>query len=447
MSDYVSVKTFDQVEVPQNVVAVGVNTSSIHISFDSVYSDQIEPGFLYYLIERKKTNGSIDSFKVENDEVTFFLDSSVQTGTDYLYRVKVVTYGGSSDWTEYVTGRSLTPQETPPTALRAETDILANVIYITFDVELSSQFSSSAHTYFSLTENGNSRVLTNVALSEVSQNILILTYYPGVISTFDENLPLRLSYEKPNDIEDCIKTSFGIPLLTFSDTVVKNNLGNEGNLINTYRVNFDKPGSIVVNEGWNKIIPPSPPTAVSVPILNTEGIDTGILFNIKSGQATIDGVTYNWSLSQSTIENGMYVLTDPEIPMSVYKTYAATPWFATNQKLYYSWMTLSGLSDNNKYTLKLYSSKPVYQKPNLGASFSVNGVPSGTILYSTNNDTYITYTDVSPIDGVIDIKLYCENETQGEAAPFNFFIMEEYSFGAPLQQGVVFIQGVDQENN
>ena len=177
--------------------------------------------FLSYIIERKDIDGTTKSFTISNRTTPYLNDIDLPTGKNYSYRVKVSTYGGDSDWTTYIIGRTKTPEEASPALLYAETDKIINVIRLTFDIDLSSTFSTNVKNAFSLTENNNSRVLTNVALDVNNSKILILTYYPEAISSFDKDLQLLLSYNKPLDSLEQIKSSFGNALNSFTNFSVK----------------------------------------------------------------------------------------------------------------------------------------------------------------------------------------------------------------------------------
>ena len=108
--------------------------------------------------------------------------------------------------------------------------------------------------------------------------------------------------------------------------------------------------------------------------------------------------------------------------------------------MYYSSFKLSGLNDNNRYALNLYCSKPVTGTNTAYLSFNVNGVESGLFNYASNTDKFITFNDVSPINGEIKIRLYNEGVNMGSQTPLNFFILEEFEDGTQPDTNTIYIK-------
>ncbi|MFV0501215.1 MAG: hypothetical protein ACK5MH_06455 [Bacteroidales bacterium] len=440
LSEYTSIKTFDYVQTPENLTVEGISITSIKVSFNSVFQSTPSSQFLSYVIERKDIDGTTKSFIISNRTTPYLNDINLPTGRNYSYRVKVSTYGGDSDWTAYIIGRTKTPEEASPALLYAETDKIINVIRLTFDIDLSSVFSARVKNAFSLTENNNPRVLTNVALDVNNSKILILTYYPEAISSFDKDLQLLLSYSKPLDSLEQIKSSFGNGLNSFINFSVKNNYGNYNNLIHTYQVDFNKSGSTFVGEGWNSIIPSTSPIIFA--LKDKYGLNNNVILDIPKGSETINSVVYRWEFGSNTNTNGVYNSEKFVIPEEVYNTYGNAPYHATNERLYYSVIKIKGLNNNNRYTLNLFSSKPMTGTNASYLSFNVNGIESGLFNFVNNSDKFVTYTDLSPINNEINIKLHCESSDMGKSVPLNFFILEEFEDSSQPDDGTVFIKDV-----
>ena len=75
-------------------------------------------------------------------------------------------------------------------------------------------------------------------------------------------------------------------------------------------------------------------------------------------------------------------------------------------------------------------------------SFNVNGIESGLFNFVNNSDKFVTYTDISPINNEIIIKLHCESPDMGKNPPLNFFILEEFEDSSQPDDGTVFIKDI-----
>lgn len=438
MSDYVSMRTFDYIQTPENFVTNGLSINSIRIAFNSEYETSTDNTFLNYTIERRTQDGTTTTITLTDKSKTSYIDESLVTGNSYIYRMKVVTYGGSSQWTAYSTTRTLTPEEANPSFLSGEADKIINVIRVIFDIELDPIITSNTLNSFSLTENGNSRVLTNISVDANNKKILLLTYYPDSLSTFDTNLPLKLNYIKPINEVDQLKSIYTNSVNNFLNVTIKNNFGNYNNLIHTYNVNFTNQTNTNINDGWNKILPNG--KYISTLLKDSYDYENTVKLDILSGSETINDVIYRWSLGNNTYTNGLYNSILYDIPQDVYSTYGNISYQAINNRLYYSSLKLTGLNNNSRYNLVLYSSKPVTGTNTAYLSFNVNGVESGLFNYAANTDKFVTYNDIAPINGEIKIKMYNEGTTVGSAVPINFLKLLEFEDGTQPDTDTVFIK-------
>lgn len=79
---------------PTNLFGSNITSSGVTLSWSD--NSSIESGFV---IERSLLNGAFNQIAVLNANVTAYRDEGLQPSVTYLYRVKAVGAGGSSDWT------------------------------------------------------------------------------------------------------------------------------------------------------------------------------------------------------------------------------------------------------------------------------------------------------------------------------------------------------------
>lgn len=440
LSNYATMRTYDYVQTPENLTAQGKSISSILVDFNSMFETSVENNFLNYTIERKEQNGVTTLFTITDRTKTNFLDTGLQPGTSYSYKVMVITYNGNSSWTSYVSTRTYTPEEASPTVTKAETDKVVNVIRVYFDIDLDT-VPSGVLGSFVVTEGGNTRVLTNALVDTSNAKLLILTYFPDSMSEFDKGLPILLSYNKSSDSSKQLKSIYGNAVDTFSGVTVKNNYGNYNNLIHSYQVNFTNNVNTNTNAGWNKILPLGY-TPTSMILKDKFDYQGNLLLSILGGSKTVNGVEYYYGLHNNSATDGLYAGTDLEVPEDVYKTHGIIAYQATNNRRYYTHLRLSGLNDNNLYRVRLYSSKTISGSNVAYVSFDVNGVESGLFNYGNNNSNFVTFNGVTSINGEINVKMYNEGLVMGSDAPLNFLIIDEYEDSTQPDTTTVYIKQI-----
>lgn len=440
ISDYATDKTFSFIESPTDLVASGSSLSSVRLAFNSVYKNANNSSFLFYQIERRNAEGTVETFKITNPDITEFIDNSVLINVAYQYRVKVVTYIGDSVYTEYSEGSGLALEQASPSVIKAQTDKVVNIIRLLFDIDLDgSNIDESLVSCFLLTENGNDRVLTNVAIDTEDSKVLVLTYYSESISLFTENLPLLISYNKPLDSQEQIKSIYGCSVNSFSDLVVFNVYGNVANLLNTYQVNLSTTSTEI--SGWSTMMPDYTKTT-DIQLRNKFNTLSEIRLYSMVGAAVINNITYRWSNGSNTHASIVYNSPRFSVPPEVYKTYSTPPFQSKNDRLYYGYYKLTNL-DKEKYNFHFFCSRvvaiPVYM------AIVVNGVEVGNINVQGNQNNIVSFTDIVPENGEIHIYYYAEATTTGTYPCINFFVIEEFGSLDLINENLTMIQNVEVE--
>lgn len=96
LSEYVSMRTFDYIQTPENFLVSGVTINSIQVSFNSVYETSTDNTFLNYTLERRTQEGVVETILITDKTKVNYIDSGLTIGKTYSYRLKAVTYGGTS---------------------------------------------------------------------------------------------------------------------------------------------------------------------------------------------------------------------------------------------------------------------------------------------------------------------------------------------------------------
>ena len=140
---------------------------------------------------------------------------------------------GVSDYTGEVETRTLLPEEVTPVIRNAITDKLGSKVILTLDLPIGI-VGGGAKAGFTLTEDGNLRMVLSVTRDEANHNNLVLSIPQDSLADYDKKTDIRVSYNGLGGI----LSDYGVTLEGFRDVRVANVIGNFTNINAIYQINL-----------------------------------------------------------------------------------------------------------------------------------------------------------------------------------------------------------------
>lgn len=424
-SEYSSAKTFDSVVDPSNLRYGNRTTSTIDLAWDWNQDDleNINFEFYSYYIYRSNESGNYQKIAEVNDKtIKHYTDTGLISGTYYNYRVRVMGTNGNSDYSNILNVRTLLPSESAPLLTYIETDKLGSKLILTYDLPMSNP-SYSDRLLYSLTEDGNERLINGIALDADNPNRIFLYVPDDTLADYDKRLILRLSYTKPST--GGIQSTYGFQTNSVTNKFVVNNVGNFTNLYATYRINPSGPDFADVTQNpemWNTIKLTPDKSITTSPLTDTYERQSDITLSTVN-ITNSSGTSYRWGGSvynQGTYEG------DLTSDVAVTKTSWATIYQAQSNETFMSRLILKHLNPANKYTFKLFASNGYGNSTSY--SIKINGINSNVVSTFSNKDTFATIenaTCASNGDLIIDIKNHIDPPNYAYVY-IQMMILEEY---------------------
>lgn len=425
LSDYVSAKTYSELPAPTNLRLSSRTATSISIAWD--YTTEQVADFVHYAVYRADEGDSYSLVaNVTDKSVTFYSDSSLQVGAIYKYKVRSVGLNGQSSYTDILETRTLLPEECPPQLLSAMTDKLGTKIILTFDLALSEAVSKDG---FSLTEDGNVRLITSAARNNANTKQLFLYIPSGTLAEYDGNTSVRISYDTS---VGSILSQYNVALDSFSSIKVDNVIGNYTNIEATFKLNLCGATSTLPTDAeWNSFAG-SPNSDISMQLVDTYGRASDII------AATVNnGSTLKWG---GVITSGYCEIED--IESAVYSVGWTAAYRSTYEENILARLRLSGLNNEHKYAIKAYGG--FKSGTSRSGKLKINGQYSSIVEQIGNVNTYMTIEDCVPSFGVLDIDFVNMSTNASSTAypAIHFIIIEEYKSNDEPENMDVYIREV-----
>ena len=427
MSDYTSVRTYSELPSPDNLRMTSRTVTSVTLEWE--YTPNAVADFVYYAIYRAEESGEyIQAGKVEDKSILTYIDNGLLVGHTYKYKIRAIGLNGQSEYSKEITTRTLMAEECSPTLLRAMTDKLGSKIILTFDLPIGI-ISATAKESFTLTEDGNLRLIQAVSRDEANTENLILYIPEDSLKDYDHRSDVRISYMGTG-----IESVYGITLNGFSKVKVVNVIGNFTNLEATYKINFTGTGSpLPQDEEWNSIIGNPETETISVILKDTyQRVSDIIISPIQSSPK------YSWS---NNIDYGYCEIEG--IEQAVFKYGWRGPGFKSDvTENIVARLQLSGLKDEYRYTIRHFGGT----KAGSGASakIKVGNKYSGVINQKDNGTSYLVIEDCQSTEGILNVDVI--NAVEDGSANFTypittFMIIEEYKSNDAPENTDVFLRG------
>lgn len=425
LSDYVSAKTFSELPTPTNLNISQRTATGIMIAWE--YGVAQLADFSHFAVYRAdETDVYTLVATIENINVQEYADSGLMVGSLYKYKVRAIGLNGQSNYTNIVETRTLLPEECSPVLISTITDKLGIKITLEFDLALSA-ISGNGKNAFSLTEDGSTRLITAVNRDEANHKLIIISVPEGSLKNYDQRSDIRINY-----VSDGIITSqYGVILSSFSNVKVTNLIGNFTNMEAMYKLNCCAANSsLPESTEWNNLAG-DPRMNISMQLVDTYGrISSIVASSIQVKPA------FQWGGNSSSgyceIEG---------IEQAVYSVGWNAAYGSTNNESILARLKLSGLKNENRYTIKAYGGAKYGDKKN--ARIKVGDKYSAEVTQLGNLNTFMTIEDCIPSDGELNIDLINMSEKVTTSYPsLLFMIIEEYKSNDAPENTDVFIRGI-----
>lgn len=411
MSDYVSVRTYQDIQPPTGL-RVGVRTAtSITLAWDYV-AEQVADFVSYAIYRADDTGAYAQAGTVEDQSVHAYEDTGLAVGRPYRYKVRVIGLNGTSEYTAEVETRTLLPEEVTPVIRTAITDKLGSKVILTFDLPIGT-VPEGARAGFTLTEDGNLRLVRSVARDEANHNNLVLSIPQDSLADYDRRTDIRISY----DGQGGILSGYGVTLEGFRDVRVANVIGNFTNVNAIYQVNLCGTGA-AVEPDWNNLEAENGKEASISGLVDTYGRASGLAV-----RRVHDGNTYRWG----DIGASGHCEIDG-IPVSVYRTQWGVSYGNNITGSIKARLAFSGLNDEYRYTVKAYGGTTY--GGDISVKMRIGDTYTPVIKQLGNKTDMMVIEDVSPVNGGMDVDFI--NPVEGLTANYSkvaFVIIEEYKSG------------------
>lgn len=426
LSDYTSVKTFSELPAPENLHVSGRTASSISLCWD--YTSGQVADFVHYAVYRADSSGAFVLVgKVEDRTVLTYMDAGLAIGTSYKYRVRAVGLNGQSVYSAEVDTRTLLAEECSPVLQRAVTDKFGSRIVLTFDLPIGI-IDGDAKDRFTLSEDGNRRLVNYVSRDESDTKRLFLSISQDSLKDYDRGSDIRLDYDGGS-----ILSEYGVALDGFTGVKVINVIGNYTNIEATYELNFcSAEAPLPESDEWNNIVGNPESDAISVNLTDIYGRPSDIYVS-----AIQEKPKYTWS---SPDDSG-YCEIDG-IEAAVYKYVWRGPSYRSDitEKMV-ARLRLSGLDNEHRYTISHFGARS-YGAETL-VKMKVNDTYAGPLEQYGNKTSFLTIEDCKPVDGILDIDIINaadEGDTSKGYPLTAFMIIEEFRSGSEPENKNVWLR-------
>ena len=422
LSSYTFAKTYAYLPIVSNLQTTNQTTTTISLSWD--YDTTGITDFSMFAIYRAESDGIFTRVGVVTDiNARTYTDTELSVGTVYIYKLKVYSESGFSDYTSELNTSTLTVEEAAPTVQKVYTDKVGTLITIEFDLPIAT-VTSTMLPLFTLTENGVNKTIISIANDSTYTNRIKLGINSGTLQDYNQNATVILNYNKPST--GFIVSQYGIAVNSFTNTV-KVNVGNYDNLQAIYKINLCSSNSTLPSSTqWNNLIANvSQEGTVTRPNIITLHDNYNQSSNITL-QAIVNGSTYQWGGVNES--NGTYSLGDVE--EVVYKTTWFLSYSALNTENIVGRVQFNNLNPEYTYIIKAYASAIRYNTntPDRYVKIKVNGVYSNLVQIQNNSSEFCVVDSIkSDITGTLNVDFITNQETKGYPPNFNFFILKEYS--------------------
>lgn len=426
LSEYTSVKTFSELPAPENLRVSGRTASSIVLSWDYVSGQVAE--FVYYAVFRADSSGTFTLVgKVEDKSVLSYTDVGLSVGTAYKYRIRAVGLNGQSMYTSEIDTRTLLAEECSPALQRAMTDKLGSKIVLTFDLPIGA-IGEDAKDRFTLSEDGNLRLVNYVSRDESDTKKLFLSVSQDSLRDYDQGSDIRLDYAGGS-----IVSEYGVTLDGFTNVKVINVIGNYTNIEATYKLNFcSAEASLPESAEWNNIVGNPESDAISVNLTDIYGRPSDIFVSPVQEKPK-----YSWA----SPEDSGYCEIDG-IETAVYKYVWRGPSYKSDitEKIV-ARLRLSGLNNEHRYTINHFGARR-YGSDTL-VKMKVNDTYAGPLAQYGNKTSFLTIEDCKPIDGTLNIDIINavdEGDTSKGYPLTAFMVIEEFKSGSEPENKNVWLR-------
>lgn len=421
LSEYTSARTYTEIPAPSNLRLSGRTATSITLTWD--YAAEQVADFVHYAVFRADNSDSyVQVAAIADKSALSYADSGLQVGSPYKYKVRAVGLNGQSNYTDVLETRTLLPEECPPQLLSAITDKVGTKITLLFDLPLS--LVESARGFF-LAEDGGARLITGVARDEANHKQVVLSIPEGSLKDYDARSDIRLSYAGI-----AVVSEYGVTLEPFTDYRVANRIGNFTNMEALYKVNLTGADAALPQDAeWNNFAG-SPDKSLSIQLTDSYGRVSNIVAStVNSGNIKWGGVATSGYCEIGGIES------------AVFSRGWSSAYGSMSNETVFSRIRLSGLKNENRYTVKAYGGFKYGSKRS--ARIRVGKQYSAAVEQVGNVGTYMTVEDCAPAGGELDIDLINMAESVTTTYPaIHFLMIEEYRSNDAPENTDVYLRGV-----
>lgn len=424
MSDYTSAHTFSELPAPDNLQVQDRTATSISLSW--AYTSEQVADFVYYALFRADDSGSFMQVgKIEDKSILTYTDTGLVVGHNYTYKMRAVGLNGQSVYTPELATRTLLAEECSPIIRYAMTDKLGVKVILTFDLPIGI-IEESAKAKFTLTEDGNLRLITSVARDEANHANLLLTIPQDSLKAYDAKSDIRISFTGGS-----IQSEYGVELEAFNTIRVSNLIGNFTNIEATYKINLcSSTAPLPADEEWNNIIGNPESDAISVLLADTYGRESTIAVSPIQNKPK-----YAWG---SPSDSGYCEI--PEVEEAVYKYLWRGPAYGGDiSEAVVARMQFTGLNNEYRYSFRLFGATKF--GADLLTKIKINGIYSEVVNLKGNLTSYLVIEDCQAVAGVINLDIV--NATEGSNTNYpsiSFMILEEYKSNDAPENTDVFLR-------
>ncbi len=421
LSTYVAGHTASYVNAVTNLAAGNINTKSIGLSW--AWTEGETPDFYaFYIYRATSENNYALVGQIKNKQVRSYVDTNLTSNTYYYYKIRVICLNGKSEYSDVLQVKTLSLEEAPPLLVSVSTNKLGTYLALTFSVSIS-PVSPDQKSLFSLTENGNARLIESISNDLTNPEKIYLGVPEGTLGNYSDLLPLKLSYVKPGT--GGVTSIFDQELQSFTDITVINNVGNFLNLYATYKLNFIQADAENVNPSdatWNNLkwLVADQPIQTSGNLIDTYQRTSGITLSSVTSTTGVPLQKWgeNYRVGKCLIEG---------IPGEVYLYGWGIVGFYLEGTV--SRLILNGLNQNRRYTIKAYASSFEIFKVKMKA----NGFYSNETSNSneSSNTDLLLLEDLVPVNGQLSIDFLKDLDPEDPDKwwwheMLQFMIIEEY---------------------
>ena len=409
LSDYIPAKTYNDIQPPTGLRVDGRTATSITLAWD--YEAGQVADFVSYAIYRADDTGAYSQMATVGDQsVHVYEDTGLAVGRTYRYKVRVIGLNGTSAYTGEVETRTLLPEEVTPVLRLAMTDKLGSKVRLTFDLPIGT-VPAGARSGFTLSEDGNVRLIQRVSRDEANHNDLVLSIPQDSLSDYDKKTDIRVSYDGLGGI----LSDYGVTLEGFSNVKVANVIGNFTNINAVYQINLCDVGVATI-PGWNNLgrDKDTKDTVGLTGLVDTYGRTSPVGIS-----APYNGTTLSWG----SVYDGYCEIAD--IPQPVWGRQWGLAHGNTLSESVKSRIALTGLVPEYRYTVKAYGGSKYGTQRSI--KMRVGDVYTPAIQQIGNTTDMLVIEGVAPVNGGIDIDFINPIEGVSTDYPFvGFVVLEEY---------------------